>query len=148
MRLKLIAILALAALTVLALACGDDDDDGGGATTAATTAAATDAPSATGDTPDNGDSSLLAINIENFTFDPADFTVPADEDITITLTNADSAAHTFTVYTDADFTEAEGTNIGVRSNASAEGQGNFEAGEYFFRCDFHPDSMQGTFTAE
>ncbi|HUF53704.1 MAG TPA: cupredoxin domain-containing protein [Dehalococcoidia bacterium] len=160
MRIKLLAILALAALTVFALACGDDDDDdtgddaNGDVSTTAPAGDATDAPAdaATEDAEptdegegDNGAESV-AVLIADFAFDPSEFTVPAGS-ITFDVTNEDSVAHTFTVYTDEAFSEATDVNVSVRGGSSGSGEGEFEAGEYYFRCEFHPD-MQGTFTAE
>jgi plastocyanin len=162
MRIKLLAIMALAALSVLALACGDDDDDSGddtrgdgAATTApvgnAPTDAATDVPTdaadETGDDDDNGSSAeTVAIAIAGFAFDPSDFTVPAGT-VSFEVSNADSAPHTFTVYADEAYTDATEVNVSVGAGSSGSGEGTFEAGPYFFRCELHPD-MQGTFTAE
>ena len=139
--MKLLLALTLAALTAFAFACGDDDDgsDNGGGETASPTAAPTDS---------NGDGETVAIQIENFAFDPTQFTVPAGEEITFTATNGDGAGHTFTVYTDADHSDAQGVDIRLGADESGSDSATFEAGEYFFRCDLHPTQMQGSFTAE
>jgi plastocyanin len=143
MRINFLAILALAALCVLAVACGDDDDDtgtdGGNETDAATTA-----PAGNG----NGEEPDVSITIEGSAFNPDEFTVPADGDVVIGITNEDTIAHTFTVYTDAEFTEMQGTTLPLDGGAGDTVFGTFPAGEYFFRCEIHPAQMQGSFTAE
>jgi plastocyanin len=66
--------------------------------------------------------------------------------ITVEVTNTGTAPHTFTVYSDEEYTEAvEGADTG---NISGGGTGEFtttfdEAGNYFFRCDIHPTQMEG-----
>jgi plastocyanin len=144
MRIKLLSILALTALIVLAVACGDDDDDtgDGGNGGDGETDAATSAPAG------NGDEADLTITVADFAFNPNEFTVPAGSDVVIAITNEDSTDHNFTVYTDAGFTNMQGTTLPLPAGASDSIFGTFPAGEYFFRCEIHPSQMQGSFTAE
>jgi plastocyanin len=149
MRIKFLAIAALAALAIFAVACGDDDGGSGFENDGdVPTEGRSRGPTATGDG-SNTDQEAIRVNIENFAFNPADFTVPTgDSPGVISITNLDSAGHTFTVYTDAEFSEPEGTDVSLSGGANEVVIGNFSAGEYFFRCEIHPSQMQGTFTAE
>jgi plastocyanin len=140
MVIRLLTVLALTVLVQSALACGDDDDDTGdnrGDDNGSETT-----------TPNRRSEADVAVLIADFAFDPSEFTVPAGEDIVIGLTNEDSGSHTFTVYTDAEFTAMQGTTVHLDAGASDSVFGTFDAGEYFFRCELHPTQMQGSFTAE
>lgn len=103
------------ALTFVLAACGGDDDGGGGTTGAGT---------GTGGT---------AITIEGFAFDPSTITVSGPTEITIT--NNDSATHSFTL-DDGSVDEeiAGGASATVTVDVSASTG---------FACRFHP-AMTGT----
>jgi plastocyanin len=123
-RLRLVAA-AIAVALVLAACGGDDDGDGettGGATGGAT--GATEGGATGGGT---------AITIEGFAFDPG--TIQVSGETTLTITNNDSAAHTFTL-DDGSLDEeiAGGESVEVTVNPS-ETTG--------FHCEFHPQ-MTGT----
>ena len=131
---RLASVMTLAVLLVAVAACGDDDEDGG-------------EPATTDD--DVGTAEEVSVEAADFSFDPAELTVPAGE-VTVKLANSGQASHTLTVYADEEFSEAvEGADT---ENVSAGEEGEFtvafEAGEYFFRCELHPGQMQGTLTAE
>jgi plastocyanin len=133
--------LAVASLALAAVACGgddDDDDDGNG-----------DGATATADgSGDGGGGNEVDVVLEGFAFAPTQFTVPAGEDVVINLENRDSAPHTFTVYLDNAFSEMQGTTLPLDAGASDEVRGTFDAGTYFFRCEVHPATMTGQFSAE
>jgi plastocyanin len=116
-------VVALFAVTLVLAACsGDDEGDGG---TTGDTGGGTTATTGTG-----GGS---AITIEGFAFDPS--TLQVSGETTITLTNNDSAAHTFTL--DDDSVDEEipaGESVDVTVNPS---------GTTGFHCRFH-SSMTGT----
>jgi plastocyanin len=133
-------------------ACGDDTGSGTAATDAAPAAAST--PAATsGDVvapgygipadltqPAAGGTSggLGTVTAENVAFNPAEITVKVGD--TVTFTNADDFAHTFT----ADNGEFDSDNV--------DAGGTFEytadaAGEIAFHCNIHPN-MTGTITVE
>jgi plastocyanin len=113
-------VVALFAVTLVLAACsGDDGGDGG-----------TTGDTGSGTTASSGGS---AITIEGFAFDPA--TLQVSGETTITITNNDSAAHTFTL--DDDSVDQEipaGESVDVTVNVS-ETTG--------FHCRFH-SSMTGT----
>ncbi len=112
---------ALMALTISTGACSSDSDGDDSATTAP------DEP--TGIAP-----GAAAINIADFTFEPTSLAV-ASGSTEITITNADSADHTFTLDDDSvDQAVAAGENVSVTVELS-ESVG--------FHCEIHPD-MTGT----
>ena len=157
-RLFLVAGALLGALAFTA--CGDDDDGeaGGGQTAAATSAApdqgdetpAATSPGSAGNDetpPAGGGGNSVDVTTENFAFDPSEITVPAGEPITFNFTNKDSVSHTFTLYVDEEFTQA--IDGGSASKDTPEVTVAFVApGAYYFRCEIHPQQMQGELLAE
>ena len=128
----------LAGMFVLALvlaACGGDDDPGDatGETTSGSTA--TGSTGSTGSTASTGAAGGDAITIASFAFDPSSLQVSGPT--TITVTNDDSATHTFT--TDDGSIDEEvpaGESVEVDVDISADTG---------FHCRIHP-SMTGTLT--
>jgi plastocyanin len=139
---RFLALAALIALAVFAAACGGDDDDDVVTGDDDDSAPATSAPAADGTEAD------VTITVAGSAFDPSDFSVPADADVVIAITNEDSVAHNFTVYKDDAFTEMQGTTLPLPAGGAGNVFGTFAAGEYYFRCEIHPEQMQGSFTAE
>jgi plastocyanin len=154
-----LVLLSAAALTLGLVACGDDDDgEGNGGTATATTPPAQDdgeTPVATTSAPQDNDETPPAagggttvdVTAQNTAFSPDQITVPSGEPVTFRFTNEDSIPHTFTLYTDEAFeqpisggnADAEQPQITIAFVAP---------GEYYFRCEVHPDQMQGTVTAQ
>jgi len=158
--MRLFTTTAAILLLILALgvaACGDDDDDtGDGGTDATATedtgdggADATATEDAGGDDGGDGGVTFVEVDAADFSFLPNALDVDAGIDLTFVLSNADSAPHTLTVYSDADFTEAVvGADTGnVPGGTVGEFVTTLDAGGYFFRCEVHPSQMQGTVTA-
>ena len=90
----------------------------------------------------------ITLVAESIQFDTDAITVPAREEVTVTLDNQDTAPHNFAVYRDESAGEAifEGENVDAGASTDYE----FTApppGEYYFQCDLHP-TMNGTVTAE
>jgi plastocyanin len=85
-------------------------------------------------------------------FDATCLAVPADEPFTVEFTNEDSVVHDWALYRDSSATEKLGGGSVDEPVAGGESQtyevDALEAGEYFFRCDFHPTTMMGTFVVE
>jgi plastocyanin len=109
----------------LVLAACSSDDDGGDATGGGTT------DQATGATGDAGGGT--AVTIADFAFDPA--TIEVSGETTLTITNDDTATHTFTL-DDGSVDEeiAAGESVDVTVNVS-ETTG--------FHCELHP-AMTGS----
>ena len=115
-------VVGLLALTLVLAACSGDDDGEGD------TGGDTGGPTETGPAP-SGD----AITIEGFAFDPSTITVSGPTEITVT--NNDSAAHTFTLddgSVDEEIGSGESVTVTVDVSASTG-----------FVCNFHPQ-MTGT----
>ena len=96
-------------------------------------------------TPASGSSESVALNSGEMYFEPSDFTIPADTDVTISISNANGALpHNFTI---------DGTDYAVdfEAGATAEIAVNLAAGTYEFYCDIpgHKEAgMVGTLTVE
>jgi len=114
-------VAGLFVLSLVVAACGGDDDGGG-------TTATTGATGATG-----GGGGGTEITIADFTFDPSTITVSGPTDVTIT--NDDSAPHTFTADDDSfDVQIAPGSTETVTVDVSQTTG---------FHCAIHPQ-MTGT----
>jgi plastocyanin len=93
-------------------------------------------------TPVSGQSDALTVNMVDIAFDPAELSIPADTDVTITAINDGALPHTFTITDAADTGE-------VAAGESATVTVNLPAGEYEFICTVpgHADAgMVGTLT--
>ncbi len=134
-----LALLALGLALVVAAACSNGDDGGG------TTPAAGETPAAGGDT---AEIQMLTGNM----FSTGELTIVADAEVTITADNKDGE-HNFAVYNSRD--EAEDPAIESIGQTEIETAPfvdtvtlNLAAGEYFFRCEVHPDIMTGTLVVQ
>ena len=128
MRHRAHVLTALALAVALPLAgCGGDDDDEGDSS------AAEERERPSGPTAD--------ITARDFRFDPSDVSVEAGREVTIVLTNEDDAEHNITV-DELDVDED------VEGGETAQATVTPDAGTYDFRCEYHPNQMQGTITAE
>jgi plastocyanin len=117
----MLIVIGLMALTLTAAACSSDDVGGGGG----------------GDGGGGGGTSVSGdITAVDFAFSPNTFEVASGE--TITVANADSTDHTFTV-TDTD------VDVALAPGATEETTIDLDAGDYDFVCKIHPD-MTGTLT--
>jgi plastocyanin len=89
---------------------------------------------------------VVDLTAQNFAFSRGRIEVPAGALVTVRLRNADGVPHNFAAYTNAQAIE------GIASSPAAQPGGTVEVtftapsqpGEYFFRCNFHPDFMTGT----
>jgi len=116
---RLVAGLFLLSLVVAA--CSSDDDGGG---TTATTGGATGSTAATG----GGGGGGTTITIAGFAFDPDTITVSGPTEVTVT--NEDSATHTFTLDDGSvDETVEPGATVTVTVDVSAATG---------FHCNIHP----------
>jgi len=111
-----------------------------------TTTATASAPSAT--CQPSGTS--LQITAENTAFSTSCLAVAAGQKFTITLDNKDPFAHNISLYTDSSATTPIQAQPLDASFVSASKTYDFNpiskpSNTYFFRCDFHPTQMFGTF---
>ncbi len=108
------------------------------------TAAASSTPPENCTTAENGEVNLVA---EGIAFDTNCIEIPAGEKVTIHFDNKDSGTqHNVAVYPSADATSDpmfRGDLVTGPDTADYE-VGPFDAGEYHFQCDVHPN-MNGTF---
>jgi plastocyanin len=85
-------------------------------------------------------------------FDTDCLAAPAGEALTVEFTNDDSVVHNWALYRDPSATEHLGG--GTVDEPIAGGESTtyeadpLEAGRYFFRCEFHPTTMTGSFIVE
>lgn len=161
-RLGLFMLIAVLGLSLVAAACGDDDDDDddGDASPVATStrapaATGTTAPAATGTTAPaaGGGETTFDIVMKDNTFDPAEIVVAAGEEITVNLVNDGQAIHDMRIAgVDGDYdTDDDFVSDPDLMRGGEEGTLVFtfdEAGQYNFRCDFHPTEMTGTIEVE
>jgi len=120
-----LTLLGLALVTSLA-ACG------GGSTGGSTT------------DPDTADVTLTSVDLA---FDKTTLTVPAGEAFTLALINQESMQHNVAIYTDSSASDDLFVGEFIGETTIVYDIPALEPGEYFFRCDLHPD-MQGTLIVE
>jgi outer membrane protein assembly factor BamB/plastocyanin len=93
----------------------------------------------------------LELVAEDTSFDKDELVVPAGSTVRLTMHNRDAIPHTFTVY-ESDFVAEPiflgESLIGPDASHTYEFRAPDEPGEYFFRCEFHPTHMNGTFIVE
>lgn len=162
-RVALAVLTALLALGALAgWACGDIGDTdptpvqtfkitpAANATAAPQASAETDAPAVQPTPPDGtGGASTIEIAGINNTFDVEEVTAPAGS-ITIDFDNRDSGiVHNIHVFLGSD-NEGESVAETELEVGPIEQTVTFDAepGEYYYVCDAHPTTMEGTLTVE
>jgi plastocyanin len=89
----------------------------------------------------------LTISAKGNAFDAPTFTLAAGETTALFFRNLDAAPHNIAIY--ADDTASQSLFVGetITDSAITYEIPPLEPGEYFFRCDVHPD-MTGTVVAE
>jgi plastocyanin len=86
---------------------------------------------------------------QGFAFDKKTISVPAGATVLIHFNNKDSAPHNFALY--QDNTAAKSIFIGnvvTSSTTDYKFTAPTAPGTYFFRCDFHPSVMTGSFIVQ
>jgi plastocyanin len=78
----------------------------------------------------------------------ASISLPASAASTITFDNQDAGVqHNIAIYTDESVTVSKFVGAPVTGIATQDYQvPALDAGTYYFRCDYHPDTMHGTVT--
>lgn len=97
----------------------------------------------------SGEAGQNAISAANVQFNTNELSLPAGQETSFTLQNEDTQPHNLSIFEDdsADKALFEGDVV----EGGQTGQydiPSIPAGEYFFRCDLHPDSMVGTVVFE
>lgn len=94
--------------------------------------------------PADADSTITSVDIE---FDQTTLTAAAGESFTLALVNEDSMPHNVAIYTESSASEELFIGEYVTDDTIVYEVPALEPGEYFFRCDLHPD-MVGTLNVE
>jgi plastocyanin len=101
--------------------------------------------------PDGTDITIVA---SGTTFDTSCLAVVAGKKFTVTLDNQDAFPHDFSIYPSSDPSDVTPEAALFYSFSDPDpGSGSkpynidpiSRAGTYFFQCDFHPNTMTGTF---
>lgn len=87
-----------------------------------------------------------SIDAKDNAFSPTELALPAGEPSQLFFRNLDGVPHNVAVYTDATATTAVFVGEIITNAATTYELPAMEAGEYFFRCDVHPE-MTGTAVA-
>ena len=100
-------------------------------------------------TPTPGPNVTIDLVAQSLSFNMSTITVPAGASVTVNFNNKDSVSHNFAVY--QNLAGGQTKPIFVGSIITGPGSAVYiftapaAAGSYFFECDVHPQSMNGTF---
>ncbi|CAN5756723.1 hypothetical protein BH20CHL8_BH20CHL8_01160 [soil metagenome] len=94
--------------------------------------------------PADADVTITSVDME---FEQTTVTVAAGEAFTMALVNEDSMPHNVAIYTDSSASDELFIGEYVTDGVIVYDIPALEPGEYFFRCDLHPD-MVGTLIVE
>jgi plastocyanin len=91
--------------------------------------------------------------VPGFRFDKSELTIPADTYVTITVNNTDDGVpHNFAVYWSKQDAEAGAPPLASTEICAGPCKRvvnlRLPAGQYFFRCDVHPQEMTGQLTVQ
>jgi plastocyanin len=89
----------------------------------------------------------LTVSAENNEFDSPTITLTTGETTTVFFRNLDAMPHNIAIYTDDSASESLFAGETITDDAVTYEVPALEPGEYFFRCDLHPD-MVGTVVVE
>ena len=88
----------------------------------------------------------VSIDANNLKFSTAELAVPADARFKLFFRNLESAPHNVAIYKDSSASEKIFVGETITNAAITYDVPAIPVGEYFFRCDVHPD-MTGTVQA-
>jgi plastocyanin len=101
-------------------------------------------------TPSSPGETVLQLTAQNVAFDQRALTASAGGSVTIQFDNKDAGVlHNFALYTDSSASQK--IFSGDLSTGPEVVNYTFDApapGTYYFRCDVHPDTMNGSFTVK
>jgi plastocyanin len=161
MKISAIALGVLLGVAMLfAAACGGGDDDSSSAATStpASTATVSSSSGSSGTTGSsgaagssgavNGSEASVELVAKDLKFDKDEITLKANTETTVTLDNKDNGVlHNFSIYKSSDAAESEFKGDLTTGPATTDYTvPALPAGTYYFRCDVHPDTMNGTVT--
>nr|MDQ3877291.1 cupredoxin domain-containing protein [Actinomycetota bacterium] len=90
----------------------------------------------------------LSITAHNVAFDTSDLTVPADGG-KLSFVNQDSTIHNFAIFKDKSAKDQLYKSPDVSANQTVElSLPKLDKGTYYFECQYHPTSMNGTLTVK
>lgn len=106
--------------------------------------------SPTATAPAGGNEVVIELVTSGFAFNTGRIAVPAGATVVLRFRNEDGVSHNFALYTDERALEGIFSSelVGARSSAEFRFTAPSRPGEYFFRCNVHPDTMTGTFVVE
>jgi uncharacterized cupredoxin-like copper-binding protein len=140
-RPKFVAVIALAftSIALISLAIADAQET---PTPSASPMASPQASPVAGGQPQTA----VTVTMVDIAFEPNEFTVAANTDVTITLTNAGAALHTFVV---SDHNNEGKPNLGIKVEVQPGQTGtttvNAPPGDYYFYCDVPGHEQAGMF---
>jgi plastocyanin len=143
--------LVVLAIAALLLGCGHESSQYGGKSESGTQTKSTTTPAA--DTSSSPSSDKVTINLaaKNIAFDMSKITVPAGAMVTINFDNKDEGIpHNFAVYKTQKAADQifSGQIITGPKTITYTFKAPDTPGNYFFRCDVHPERMTGTFVVQ
>lgn len=89
----------------------------------------------------------MTVSAEGSAFDVSTITLTAGEPTTLFFRNQDGMPHNIAIYTDDSASESLFVGETITDDVITYEVPELEAGEYFFRCDVHPN-MNGTVVVE
>jgi plastocyanin len=90
----------------------------------------------------------LTVSSENNEFDSPTITLTAGETTTVFYRNLDAQPHNIAIYTDDSAAESLFAGETITDDVVTYEIPALEPGEYFFRCDVHPDMVGTVIVAE
>ncbi|HOZ43860.1 MAG TPA: cupredoxin domain-containing protein, partial [Methanoculleus sp.] len=120
-------------------------------TTAATTTTAATNATTGATTAAGGGTATVDLTAQNIAFDKSTITVPAGAEVTVNFDNQDSGIpHNFAVYTDSSASQSifKGDTITGPATTTYTFTAPADPGTYYFRCDVHPEQMNGDFVVQ
>ncbi len=170
---RLVSLLVLVSLPVLVAACGPTEPEPAatpateglygrtppaglppatvGISTAVPPVAPNPTEAASSETAEAGAEAQVQLTAENIAFDKDTITVPAGSHVVVESTNNDSVPHNFAVYVSESAEEQifVGERVtGPNETITYEFDAPSEPGDYFFRCDVHPQQVTGQLVVE
>jgi plastocyanin len=144
---KLILAFSMVLLLMVLSACTGSPSPARSISPTPPSTAAVSSPPAAPDTASSaGQAITIDLTAQSFTFSQSTITVPAGAGVIINFNNKDSAPHNFAAYTDSKATTSifVGKLITGPASITYDFKAPAKAGDYFFRCDAHPQ-MTGKF---